>query len=71
MCWEYEDEYGWCFDHLFFWQKELSLIMLLEEEYGVHIVDKYKFKDEVFSFLSSLHENEIIRPKEENDEKVL
>lgn len=54
-----------------FWQKELSLIMLLEEEYGVHIVDKYKFKDEVFSFLSSLHENEIIRPKEENDEKVL
>lgn len=69
MCWKYEDEYGWCFDHLFFDDPCLSLRVMLENEYNVNINDYDAFADRVFSFLSQLHEDGVIAPREKYDEK--
>jgi len=73
MCMEYEDEYGKCFDCLFFDSGggNEGLITLLEEEYNVKIVNKTKFeaivKQPFFKLLEKCHDEGVICPMNEKE----
>ncbi len=70
MCWQYEDNYSGCFDH--FTEDlglERSVPWLLEESYGVKVVDGSRLRDLIEALLSTAHEEGIIRPKEKKEEK--
>ena len=65
MCWEYEDKYTKCFDEMAIDMGNGRLMYdLLEEYFGVEIVDEDKLRSVIFNALSIAHECGIIKPKE-------
>ncbi len=78
MCWEYEEEYGICFDDLVGkWYEdntgEVNLVTLLEKCYNMQINNYHEFemvvKGYLFQAFSELHQRKIIQPKEPNPER--
>lgn len=65
MCWEFEELYNACFDHLAenLCDGTIDLPSFLKEKYGVKINDMLAFKEELFNFLSKLHNAKIIEPE--------
>lgn len=76
MCWQYEDKYGCCLDHLCAcWASPThsdtvneNLVSLLEKEFNIKVVDCIEFEDVmrglIYPALSLLHEKKAIVPKE-------
>ena len=62
MCMKYEDGYGDCFDHLFFGITHRSWFEILEQVYGVEIVEKGETKALLLGAIEEAHEKGFIRP---------
>lgn len=61
MCWQYEDKYNNCFDHVWQMFVDDGVVDILEAN-GVEFVDKEKCKVEFFNLLTAWHEKGLIKP---------
>src|SRR3990167_8605526 len=71
MCMKYEDEYLGCFDWMMFDPPDYdthSIKLLLEDWYGVKIVDEAKFRERLYSLFEKAHEEGVIRPTTEAED---
>lgn len=73
MCWKYEDEYSVCWDTHYRYNDSVipteSLLESLADIFGIYVVDVEAFKEKWYDFCTDLHENKIIRPCTEEEEK--
>ena len=66
MCWEHEDIYGQCFDYLTLGTfRNMDFALMLDEQYGVDIIDKDIFTVDLFKFLTEQHNKGNIKPQDQ------
>jgi len=77
MCWEFEDEYGICFDFLCTkWGERIvkpNIITVLEKQFNVKFndYDTFDLQWAIFDILSEMHKRKQIEPRKKHEWKKI